>query len=530
MDREVIAIIPARGGSKGIPRKNVRIFNGMPLIEHATRIAMSAKKVSKVIVTSDDPEILEIATRSGAIPFKREPELASDVATLDVVIHDVVETLQASDAIIVTIQATCPLIKSSTIDRAVEAVQFNPKSTCFTVVENRHLTWVKKGEEFRENYLERVNRQDLEPFFTETGGVVACLASKVVNFKTRFVAPYQPICVTEIESIDIDTSADWAKAQIVSRQKRIAVFVTGNETIGLGHLYRQLALYDHFAMHEICFFCPEADSFIIKFLSSKFIAVKGFNYKSVNDILSDFRPDVIINDLLDGWVDLIEPQRATDAKIVIFETEVHEQNRDYDVVNALYPSKYFNDRIGPDWFILRPEFMSINPKIVTNEVTEILVTFGGVDPADQALRLYQILSGCEFKNVHRTIVLGKAYNGGLIDVESNEDFEIVHDTSQISKYMNRADIAITSKGRTIYELAKCGVPTLSISQNDREVRHSFGGVYFEDLGLYSDLSNEELKSSLLKLCSDVSKRRSMQLNNVAISFRGIENIIKLIEE
>lgn len=530
MTREVVAIIPARGGSKGIPRKNLRIFDGRPLIAHAIETAKSATKVTQVVVTSDDTEILEIAEHHGVIAFKRKPELAFDEVTLDSVIAEVVKALHLSNAIVVTMQTTCPLILASTVDHVVEEIEAHPEATSFTVVENRHLTWVQDDEKFQPNYEKRVNRQELPPVFSETGGVVACLGDKLTTYNTRFVAPYRPVSVSEIESIDIDTAFDWAKAESALRQKRIAVFVTGNQTIGLGHLYRQLTLYDHLAKHDVCFFCPKEDSFIQKILAGKFIKVEAFDAKTVVDRLTDFRPDIIINDILDDWVNLIDHQRVTKAKVIVFETEVHEPDFEYKVINALYPVKHPQDRVGPNWFVLRPEFMLVKPKVVADEVKEILVTFGGVDPTDQSLRLYNILLGKAYSHTRRKIVLGKGYNGELLHVRSSEDFEIVRDTTQISRYMERADIAITSKGRTIYELAKCGVPTLSISQNDREQRHDFGEVLLKDLGLHSEVSDIEIALALQNMMSDVSMRRNLSNNSRAISFGGVRNILTLIEE
>ena len=530
MSREVVAIIPARSGSKGIPRKNLRIFNGWPLIVRAIETAKSAASVTQVVVTSDDTEILELAEHHGVIAFERNPELASDETTLDPVIAEVVKALQLSNAIVVTMQTTCPLILASTVDKVVKEIETYPEATSFTVVENRHLTWIQDGEKFQPNYEKRVNRQALSPIFSETGGVVACLGNKLTSYNTRFVEPYRPVSVSEIESIDIDTGFDWAKAEAALKQKRIAIFVTGSHIIGLGHLYRQLTLYDHLAKHDVCFFCPKEDTFIQKILAEKFIKVETFDAKSVGDCLTDFWPDVIINDILDGWVNLIDQQRATKAKVIVFETEIHGDNSDYEVINALYSARHSKDRVGPKWFVLRPEFNLVEPKVVSDEIKEILVTFGGVDPTDQSSRIYNILLSKAYNHTRRRIILGKGYSGKLLHVSSAKSFEIVRDTTQISRYMARADVAITSKGRTIYELAKCGVPTISISQNEREQRHDFGEVLVKDLGLHSKVTDAEIELALQNIMADVDIRKKLASNSLSVSFDGIRNILKLIEE
>lgn len=239
---------------------------------------------------------------------------------------------------------------------------------------------------------------------------------------------------------------------------------------------------------------------------------------------------MIINDILDGWVNLIDQQRATKAKVIVFETELHGDNLDYEVINALYPARHSKDRVGPKWFVLRPEFNLVEPKVVTDEIKEILVTFGGVDPTDQSSRMYNILLSKAYSHTRRRIILGKGYSGKLLQVSSSKSIEIVKDTTQISHYMAQADIAITSKGRTIYELAKCGVPTISISQNEREQRHDFGEVLIKDLGLHSKVTDVEIELVLQSIMADVDIRRKLANSNLTVSFDGVGNIQKLIEE
>lgn len=88
---KIIAVIPARGGSKGIPRKNMRLMNGKPLIGYAIENALNSSYIDIVVVSSDSAEILSFAAQyNGVIPLEREPELAQDAVTLDSVIYDAV--------------------------------------------------------------------------------------------------------------------------------------------------------------------------------------------------------------------------------------------------------------------------------------------------------------------------------------------------------------------------------------------------------------------------------------------------------
>lgn len=95
----VLAVIPARGGSKGIPRKNVRLMNGKPLIYYAIHNAKNCSSIDDVVVSSDDEEILKIASSYGVENMTRDSELAKDAVTLDPVIYDAVCTMEKKKGI-----------------------------------------------------------------------------------------------------------------------------------------------------------------------------------------------------------------------------------------------------------------------------------------------------------------------------------------------------------------------------------------------------------------------------------------------
>lgn len=123
-EKHILALIPARGGSKGIPGKNIKEFNGRPLIAYTIAAARGSGYVDTVVVTTDSAEIAEIAERYGAeVPFLRPPELARDTSkTIDAVVHarDAMEALGRLHDVIVLLQPTSPLRRAEEIDAAVE--------------------------------------------------------------------------------------------------------------------------------------------------------------------------------------------------------------------------------------------------------------------------------------------------------------------------------------------------------------------------------------------------------------------------
>ena len=123
-NNKILVVIPARGDSKRILRKNIRLLADKPLIAHAIGIAKSSKYVDDVVVSSEDFEIIQIAEKFGASIVRRSPNLAGDRIPLDPVILDatVQKEKQAFDEydIVITIQPTSPLLKSETLDKAIE--------------------------------------------------------------------------------------------------------------------------------------------------------------------------------------------------------------------------------------------------------------------------------------------------------------------------------------------------------------------------------------------------------------------------
>jgi len=119
-DKHFLAIIPARGGSKGIPRKNIVLLGGIPLIAHSIKSALRSRYLDKIIVSTDDDEIADISKQYGAEVLKRPPHLASDTAaSIDMLLHACAEAGNKYDSVML-LQPTSPLRKTCHIDEAIE--------------------------------------------------------------------------------------------------------------------------------------------------------------------------------------------------------------------------------------------------------------------------------------------------------------------------------------------------------------------------------------------------------------------------
>jgi len=175
--KEVLAIIPARGGSKGIPRKNILPILGKPLIAYTIEQALAAKRVSKVIVSTDDDEIAQVAKEFGAEVIMRPDELAVDSApTWPVVVH-AVEYLQEqkyAPDYVALMQCTSPIRESHDIDNAIDTMEKESADSVLSVVDNHGFLWKPgEGSAFSINYdfENRPRRQERDPEYKENGSI-----------------------------------------------------------------------------------------------------------------------------------------------------------------------------------------------------------------------------------------------------------------------------------------------------------------------------------------------------------------------
>jgi len=215
----IIAIILARGGSKGIPRKNIIDFCGKPLLAWTILQAREAKSISEVYVSSDDEQIINIATQFGAITIDRPKELATDTTTSEeALLHalDEIEKLtEESPELVVFLQATSPLRTSEDIDGAVQKLLKTDSDSLFsmTVLED-FCAWIREGSELKGltfDPFKRGMRQDRDPVYLENGSIYIFrsqilrkynnrLGSKIAMFEMPFWKSYE---IDKMEDVGI---------------------------------------------------------------------------------------------------------------------------------------------------------------------------------------------------------------------------------------------------------------------------------------------------------------------------------------
>jgi len=219
-----IAIIPARGGSKAIPRKNIKILFGKPLIAYIIETALNVKELDRVIVSTEDSEIAKIAKKYGAeIPFIRPKELAKDeTPTLPVLQHAVKYLEEKEDYIpdiIVLLYATFPLLKPEKVSHAIKMIKEDGFDSVISVIKDKGHYWIEEEKKFTRLYPKIVeNRQLVKPLFKENGAIYACKKDLLME-KNEIVGGKIGFLVMKKEnSVDINEQMDFELAEFLLKR------------------------------------------------------------------------------------------------------------------------------------------------------------------------------------------------------------------------------------------------------------------------------------------------------------------------
>ena len=220
-----VAIIPARGGSKGIPRKNIKELCGKPLIAYIIETALRVEELDRVIVSTEDKEIAEVAKKCGAeVPFMRPEELARDETPTLPVLQHAVKYLEEKENykpdIIVLLYATSPLLKHERVSEAIKLLKARGFDSVLSVVEDRGHYWIKRGEDYERLYPKVLkNRQFTEPLLKENGAIYLCKRDLLMKENTMVGGKIGFLKMQKEESIDIDEPLDFEIAEFFMRRR-----------------------------------------------------------------------------------------------------------------------------------------------------------------------------------------------------------------------------------------------------------------------------------------------------------------------
>lgn len=227
---KILYIIPARGGSKGLPGKNIRFLGGKPLIGHTIVAAQNAKYKGTILVSTDDEKIAAIAKKYGAeVPFMRPEILSSDSApTIDVLFHalNYYGNQNKTFDIIVLLQPTSPLRTSKDIDDAIKLMIAKNSEAIVSVCEaEHHPLWANilpedgSMKSFIRNEIKGLNRQQLPKYYRLNGAIYISTISALNKYKSFFQENTYSYIMPEGNSVDIDHEIDFKLAELLLKNK-----------------------------------------------------------------------------------------------------------------------------------------------------------------------------------------------------------------------------------------------------------------------------------------------------------------------
>ncbi len=227
---ECLAVIPARGGSKGLPRKNLQTVGGRPLIVRAVRSALAASHITRTVVSTNNEEIANVARDAAAEIIMRPTELANDVIMPDFAVLHVLETLAAEEGyhpdLTCFIQCTSPFTRPDDLDRGVEELLAKEADCLLSVIATHVFLWRRTADGFAESVghdsnVMRKGRQELEPRYRETGAFYVMRTDGFIAARNRLFGRVTLFEMPPERSVDINLQLDLEFAEFLfSRNER----------------------------------------------------------------------------------------------------------------------------------------------------------------------------------------------------------------------------------------------------------------------------------------------------------------------
>ena len=226
--QNILGIIPARGGSKGIPRKNITPLAGKPLISYTIEQACHSNFINRLVVSTDDPEIATVSQQFGAEVVRRPTELSGDMVSSESALLHTLHHLASKENyqpdLVVFLQCTSPLTLAEDIDGTVQALLHHQADTALAVTPFHYFLWREDehGDTVGINHDKRVRllRQQRAPQYRETGAVYVMKTQGFLENKHRFFGKTAHYVIPADRCLEIDELADLAVAEILLRHQQ----------------------------------------------------------------------------------------------------------------------------------------------------------------------------------------------------------------------------------------------------------------------------------------------------------------------
>jgi spore coat polysaccharide biosynthesis predicted glycosyltransferase SpsG/CMP-N-acetylneuraminic acid synthetase len=528
----VLAVVPARGGTDPVPYLNIKRLGDCPLLAHTLQAARAAVSVDRVIVSTDDPQVAEVARSWGAeAPFLRPTDLAGDIPSLKPVIAHAVREMESRGEradVVVVLQATTPFRDASAIEDAVDKLVAGGYDTVLSVTEDRTLNWRAQGGRLLPLFAKEGRREEQPPVYKENGAVVA-MRRAVLDAESRFGDKVGYVVLDKRAGFTVHDLEDFWMAERLLNQPRVLFRVDGGTRMGMGHIYRSLAIAEALralSRAEVAFLMSGGTEH-----EQGLIAVSraGYPVRVVPDAtleagleqVRDFSPAILINDLpaLDSaYLTALSRLGTTTVNLVDALDDLETTEHYAQVIVSVMkeeretPEGFYG---GPAYAILREHFRG-REKQLRARPELVLLSFGGSDPQGLTLKAARALQALD-ASIEVVAVAGPAFSYRrefeALMKELPRKVPLINEAGgHIADLMLEADLVVGSGGMSVYELAALGTPGIVLGQNAREekrmrefARH--GTVDY--IGLGPEVEEQALFAAVRALLADGGRRRTM---------------------
>ena len=534
----VVAIVPARGGTDPVPYLNIKRLGDCPLLAHTLAAARGSRYVDRVVVTTDDARVADVARgHGGEVPFLRPSELAADGPSLMPVVSHAVRSLEEGGDrvdVVVVLQATTPFRDASAIDEAVDRLLEGGFDSVVSVTEDRTLNWREEGGVLVPLFAREGRREEQIPIYKENGAVVA-LRRAAIDAPIRFGDKVGWLVLDKRAGFTVYDLEDFWMAERLLRQPRILFRVDGSGPMGMGHVFRSLAIAEALrglSRADIAFLMSADHTEGLVTVSRAGYAVRVVGDRREETFLEhirDFAPAILINDLpaLDrSYLGALSRLGATTVNLVdtIDDLETTEHYAQV-IVSVMHDDRETPEGFygGPRYAILREHFRGQPEKDVRDRPRLVLLSFGGSDPQGLTLKAARALQGLD-PAVEVVAVAGPAFSFRrefeALSAALPRRVPLIHEAGgHIAELMLDADVMVGSGGMSVYEIAALGTPGIILGQNTREdhrMRDFAAHGTVDYLGLGTEVDEATLAAAVRDLLGDAGRRRAMSARGRAL--------------
>jgi CMP-N-acetylneuraminic acid synthetase/spore coat polysaccharide biosynthesis predicted glycosyltransferase SpsG len=491
--RELLAIVPARGGSKRLSNKNLRSLRERPLIAYTLDALLEAGVADRIVVSSDQDAILRWADLHGYQAHQRPKELATDESTISQVAQHLAAELDWTGDVGV-FEPVSPFRSARSIADAVSRFRSADADSLGSCTREPYLYWLDEDDDLstaRPLFEERVNRQYARhPLLRETGSIRLVKAEALRRGHDMVTDRHLLFELDPDESLEIDSYDKLVVARRRVERGTVIFRLRANAKVGSGHVHHCLELADELADQRLRFLLRECDQFVTNLLDEQ-----GYDWRTETDLAADLRAlegpgaNLVVNDVLNTTEQEVLVERSAGLRVVNIEDLGPGAALADWVVNALYPMENgaaANVSSGPKYATLRAEFHDVPKRAVRRTPERVLITFGGTDPARLGPRCARLLADKVDADIRVIIGMSGSEEG------FPEGVTVLRHVKNMAAEMMSADLILTSAGRTVYEAAAVGTPVAVLAQAARDATHAHlsyhGGVVFLGIGpLVDDL-------------------------------------------